>query len=72
MGRDHHGGARCQRLLNGRHRGTHAGVFGDIALIVLRDVEVGSDENTFAGHFAFGDQIGETQYFRHGSQRVSE
>lgn len=67
--RDHHGRARVESGLDRRDRGAHARIFGDVAVIVLRHVEIRADEHTLAGDFAFGDQIGETQYFRHGSQR---
>jgi hypothetical protein len=63
---DHHGRAGVERSLDGRHGGADAGVFGDVALIVLRNVQVGADEHALAGQLAFGDQIGETQYLVHG------
>jgi len=64
--RGHHdGGAGIQRSLDGRHRGANTGVFGDVALIVLRNVQVGADKHALAGQLAFGDQIGETQYLVH-------
>ncbi|CAM2151952.1 hypothetical protein PT2222_270067 [Paraburkholderia tropica] len=66
MGRDHDSGARIQRGLDGRHGGAHAGVFGDVAVVVLRHVQVGADEHPLALELAFGDQIGKTQNLVHG------
>jgi len=65
--RDHHGSTGAQRSLDGRHGSADAGVFGDVAGVVLRHVEVGADKHALAGKFAFGDEIGQTQDVRHGS-----
>ena len=46
--RDHHRGAGVERHANARQRGADARVFGDGAAVVLRDVEVGSDEDALA------------------------
>ncbi len=61
---NHHGGALGQCVLDARQRGTDTGVVGDGEVIVLRDVEVGADEYTLAGHI----QIGEA-FESHGSTR---
>jgi hypothetical protein len=66
---DHHGGASVQRHADARHRGTHAGVFGDVAGGVLRHVEVGADEHALAGYPVGGDEVGETDHF-HGIDAV--
>jgi hypothetical protein len=46
-------------MLDAGHAGADAGVFGDGAAVVLRDVEVGADENALATGLALGTQIGE-------------
>ena len=56
--RHHHGGAGFERHPDARHRGADAGVFGDAAGVVLRDVEIGADEDALPGDFALGAQIG--------------
>jgi hypothetical protein len=38
--------------------GADAGVFGDCTSIILRDVQVGADEDALAFGFALGAQIG--------------
>ena len=57
MAGHHHGGPGIQRHLDARNAGADAGVFGDVTGIVLRHIQIGTDENTFAGHLALGDQI---------------
>ncbi len=44
---------------DGRHRGADAGVFGDIAGIVLRHVEIGADEHALALELTLLGQVGE-------------
>ena len=39
----------------------NAGVFGDLAVVVLRDVQVGTDEDALASNFAGSDQVGEAK-----------
>jgi hypothetical protein len=63
---DHDGGAGVQRHLDAGHAGADAGVFGDGAAVVLRDVEVGTDENAFAGRKSAGHHVGETEDFHDG------
>jgi predicted alpha/beta-fold hydrolase len=45
--------------LDARHRRTDAGVFADVAVVVKRDVQVGTDEDALALGFSLGAQIGE-------------
>jgi hypothetical protein len=45
---DHHRRTGVQRHADAGHRGADAGVFGDAAGVVLRHVEVGTDEHTLA------------------------
>jgi hypothetical protein len=40
-------------------RGAHTRVFGDAARVVLRHVEVGTDEDALAGSLALRTEIGE-------------
>ena len=58
---DHHGSASGQRHLNGRHRGTNAGVLGDVALVVERHVEVGADKYPLTTHLVLCAQIGKAK-----------
>jgi hypothetical protein len=64
---DHDGRAGIQRHADGRHAGADAGVFGDGAALVLRHVEVGADEDTFALHGALRAQVGKADDV-HGRQ----
>ena len=70
MRRHHHRGTSVERHLNARNRGPNARVFGNLARVVLRHVEVGANENAFAGDLAVGTQIGKTDevhaYLAHG------
>ncbi|MNL52255.1 hypothetical protein D3C87_1754140 [compost metagenome] len=66
MGRHHDGRARLQAGFDGRYRRTDAGVFRDLAGIVLRHVQIGADKHALAGEIALGDEIGETQDRGHG------
>ncbi len=56
---DRSAGLECH--LDGGHRGADACVFGDAPCIVLRNIEVGADEDALAGHLAAGAQIGEAK-----------
>ena len=59
----HHDGCACiQGHLNARHRGANARVFGDVPGIVLRHIQIGTDENTLAFHTASRAQIGKTNH----------
>ena len=60
MAGDHDGCARIECHLNARHRGADACVFGDVARIVLRHVQIGADENTLAFDLALLAQIRKT------------
>src|SRR5471030_3139066 len=60
MGRHHHFGAGGQRRLDGRHRSANARIFGDLAGIALRHVQIGADEHTLALQRVLGDQILQT------------
>ena len=46
---DHHRRARFQRRANRGHRRTNARVFGDVARVVLRNIQIGANENATAG-----------------------
>ena len=63
VGRDHDGGTGIQRHANSGHAGTHAGVFGDVAGVVLRDIQIGADEHTLASGLALGAEVGKTDDF---------
>jgi hypothetical protein len=67
--RHHHGRARLQRHLDGRHRSADARVFGDVARIVLRHVQVRADEHALAGHFALGHEVFESEDGHDGWRR---
>ena len=56
----HHGRTSVQRHLEARQGSPDAGVFCDVAGIVLRHIEVGTDENALPGHLALGAQVGKT------------
>ncbi|MCY1549812.1 hypothetical protein D9M68_860100 [compost metagenome] len=59
--RSHHdGGTSVQRHLDRGDAGADARVFGDVARVVLRHVEVGADEDTLTLGLATGAEIGET------------
>ena len=49
------------------HAGADAGVFGDVAGVVLRHVQVGADEDALAGHLAGGDEVGEAEDVHSGA-----
>jgi len=55
---DHHRGTGVERQLDAGHRGADAGVLGDVAGIVLRHVEVGTDEDALAGGKHRADGVG--------------
>jgi hypothetical protein len=55
--RDHHGGAGVKRGADRRHGGADASVFGDLAGIVLRHVEVGANEYALVAQGALVDQV---------------
>ena len=56
---DHHRRARVQRHLDTRHRGPDAGVFGDVASVVLRHIQISTDENALVLGAALDAQVGE-------------
>ena len=58
---DHHGGAGIKRHTDARQRGANTGIFGNGAMLVLRHIQVGTDENTLAGHPALGAQVCKTK-----------
>jgi hypothetical protein len=58
---EHHRGAGLHGHADAGQAGTDAGVFGDLAGVVLRHVEVGPDEDPLAGDAALGDEVGEAQ-----------
>jgi hypothetical protein len=47
-------GGAVEGVLDGRDRGADAGVFGDVAGVVLGHVEVGADEDALAGDVEVG------------------
>ena len=57
----HHRRAGVERHADARHRGADARVFGDVAGVILRHVEVGADEDALAGDAALGDEVGESK-----------
>ena len=57
---DHHRSAGIERHPDAGHTGANAGVFGDIARVVLRHIEVGPDKHPFALGKAAGDHISKT------------
>ena len=60
VGSDHDGGTGVQRHADAGQRGADTGVFGDVALVVLRHVQVGTDEDALVLGLAVGAQIGKT------------
>jgi hypothetical protein len=56
---DHDGRTGVQREADGGHAGADARVFGDAALLVLRHVEVGADEDALAFGAALRAEVGE-------------
>jgi len=63
---DHDGGTGVQRHLDGRDAGADARVFGDVPGVVLRDVQVGADEDALALGLALGTEIGEADELHGG------
>jgi hypothetical protein len=57
---DHDGGTGVQRHADAGHAGADARVFGDVAGVVLRHVEVGADEHALALGLALGHEVGES------------
>ena len=67
----HHRRTGLQRHLDAGHGGADAGVLGDRAGVVLRDVEVGTDEDAPAGHAALGNQIGKSDDVHEDSRKTA-
>ena len=65
----HHSRPGVQRHLNARHAGAHAGVFSDVARVVLGHVQVGTDEHALASDFALGNQVRKTDHLHGGHLR---
>ena len=65
----HHAGTGVQRHADGGHAGADARVFGDVARVVLRHVQVGTDENALAGHLAARAQVRKADHI-HGVSSV--
>ena len=59
MGRHHDCRAGVQRLADRRHRSPDPGVFGDLAGIVLRHIEIGAYEHALALELTLLGQVGE-------------
>src|SRR5690606_4842613 len=53
----HHRSTSLQGLLYGRNRSTNTRIFGDVAVCILRHVEISTDENALALQRALGDQV---------------
>ena len=64
----HHRSAGVQRHLQAGHRSADARVFGDAAVVVLRHVQVGADENALTGGPAVCAKIRKTDEV-HGESR---
>src|SRR5690606_26544536 len=62
MGCNHDGRPTLKRQANGRHRGTDARVLGDVAALVLRNVEIGTNEDALALQGALFCQRCESMY----------
>src|SRR5450830_961014 len=69
MRRHHHRRAGVACLANRRHRSADARIFGDIASIVLRHIQIGANEDALALQLIGGDQIAESVEF-HFSQNL--
>src|SRR5690606_2945015 len=65
---DHDGRTGIERQTNGRHRRTHAGVFGDDT-VAEGNVEVGADEDALAGEGTGAGESGECIDGWHGAGR---
>ena len=61
MRRHHDRRTSFQSQFNTRHRGTNAGVFGDAARIVLRNIQVGTNKYPLGGDLALGDEVLESE-----------
>ena len=57
MRRNHHRRPSVQSHLNARYRGANAGVFGDVAVLVLRHVEISAYEDALALELSLGDEV---------------
>ncbi|MNV67285.1 hypothetical protein D3C71_1600790 [compost metagenome] len=57
----HDRGACVQRYANAGDGCADAGVFGDVASVVLRNIEVGTDEDALALGLALGTQVGKAE-----------
>ena len=71
VGGDHHGGAGIKRHADARQGGANTGIFGNGAMLVLRHIQVCTDENTLAGHPALSAQVCKTKDI-HGRCRKFE
>ena len=66
----HDGRPGLQGHAHASQRSADTGVLGDAALLVLRYVEVGSDEDAAAPHLPMVAEIGKTQEFHVGGKGV--
>ena len=71
----HHRRPSVQSHLDARDGGANARVFGDVAVVVLRHVQVSADEDAFALELTFGDEVGEAddgerRRCRHGGLKL--
>jgi hypothetical protein len=70
---DHDGGAGLEGGGDRRHGGADAGVFGDVAGVILRHVQVGADEHALSRQRLLVDQVlqtGEIENSVHGIPKV--
>ena len=66
VGGDHDGSTSVQGHLDAGHAGADAGVFGDVACVVLGDVQVSTDEDALILGTALGAEVGEADEFHRG------
>ena len=66
---DHDRRARAECHLNARHRCANTCVFGDLARIAQRHVEVSADEDALAAHGTGGTKVGEASELHGGVSR---
>jgi hypothetical protein len=59
------------RLADRGNRGADARVFGDVAGVVLRHVQIGADEHALAAHLPLGDQVGQADELLNGLHGTS-
>ncbi|MPN20712.1 hypothetical protein SDC9_168091 [bioreactor metagenome] len=66
MAGHHDGGASVQRHLDAGDGSANARIFRDLAVIVLRNIQIGADKNALSGSLALSADVGKTKNMHDG------